>query len=108
MKELGNKAPLWLIPARPLRAIAGGFLCGAFKYAPWDWTQDNGDREARVNEHKSALRRHGEKFTDPTEPDIDEETGQHHLILLATNAIMLIWHLGIDYVKPKNKPKKKK
>lgn len=106
MKLLGKKAPLWLIPARPLRAIAGGFLCGAIKYAPWDWVEDKGDKEERLNEYKSALRRHIEKFTDPTEPDIDEETGQHHLVLAATNAIMIIWHLELDFTEPTNTKRK--
>lgn len=99
LKPRSSKAPLWLLPARALRVIAGAMENGARKYAPWNWTSDHeGDREL----YTSALLRHATALADPTEPDYDED-GIHHAASIGACAVILIWKLGIDYVAPKEK-----
>lgn len=38
-----------------------------------------------------SLKRHLDKFEDPTEPDIDEESKCHHLAHIAWNALVLLY-----------------
>lgn len=103
LKPRGVKAPLDLIPARPLRAISAAMLDGARKYAPWNWTEHTGDwRET----YSAALRRHVSAFTDPTEPDVAEDSGVHHLAHAGACILILLWHLGVDFTEPKSVAKR--
>lgn len=97
-KPHGLKAPLWLIPARPLRAIAAAFKAGNDKgYVPFNWTVQPVEKWREV--YGSAAKRHLEAAIDPTEPDVDEETGVHHLALAGCNIFIALWLLGIDYAR---------
>lgn len=89
LKPRVGKAPLWLLPARPLRAIAGALLDGATKYAPWNWTKQD-PTEARA-QYGSALMRHVTAALDPTEPDRDSESALHHLAHAGACIVILIW-----------------
>jgi hypothetical protein len=98
MKPHGLKAPMWLIPARAMRAIAAGFKAGNDKgYVPFNWTTQPRDKWREV--YGSAAKRHLDMAVDPMESDVDEETGVHHIVLAATNCIIVIWLLAIDYRK---------
>jgi hypothetical protein len=94
LKPRDVKAPLSLIPARPLRAIAAAMENGARKYVPWNWTEPTDDfRQV----YSDALRRHVEKFTDLTEPDYADDSQIHHLAHAGACILILLHKLGIDY-----------
>jgi len=93
-KTYSAKAPLWLIPARPLRAISAAFVNGNKRYAPYSWV---GQPDGWRHEYSSALRRHVEAFTDPTEPDYADDSGIHHLAHAGACILILLRRLGVDY-----------
>lgn len=97
LKPVGVKAPLALLPRNALCAIAGVIEHGAQKYAPWNW-MDNSQAQARVEELHNALLRHVYSSSDPSQPDIDEESGIHHLAHAGACILILLYKLGIDYV----------
>lgn len=99
LKPSRVKAALDLLPVRPLRAISAALYHGALKYEPWNWMQQNGDVE--IAEQKAALRRHIGSYLDPSESDLDDDSGLHHLAHAGANVLMLLWHEGVDYVKPR-------
>ncbi|UCC74940.1 MAG: hypothetical protein JSV86_10440 [Gemmatimonadota bacterium] len=94
LKPRGVKAPLNLIPARPLRVIAAAMEDGANRYAPWNWIERRDDDR---DVYGAALRRHVEKFTDPTEPDYADDSKIHHLAHAGACILILLHKLGIDY-----------
>ena len=96
LKPLGEKAPLNLLPAAPLRAISSVMEHGGVKYAPWNYT-DNSQAQARIGEQLAALCRHAFKVSDPTESDYDDESGLHHLAHVGACVLILLMKLGIDY-----------
>jgi len=96
LKPVGVKAPLNLLPLRPLRAISAAMQHGAVKYEPWNWT-DNSKPQARINELLGALLRHTLAASDPTEDDFDDESGLHHLAHAGACVILLLYKKGIDY-----------
>jgi hypothetical protein len=94
LKPRGMKAPLNLIPARPLRVIAAAMEDGATKYQPWNWVEQTDDfREV----YGAALRRHVERFTDPTESDYAGDSDIHNLAHAGACILILLHKLGIDY-----------
>ena len=105
LKPLNVKAPLHLLPARPLRAISAAIEHGALKYAPWNW-QDKSRNDERVNEQMAALLRHVTAAADPVENDHDEESGLHHLAHAGACLMILLHKLGIDYKPSRLKLKK--
>lgn len=93
-KPRSGKAPLALLPIRPLRAISAAFAEGAKKYEPDNWRDDTPDFRAVYG---SALRRHVGSYLDRDEPDSDLETGVHHLAYAGACVMILLWHEGVDY-----------
>lgn len=89
-----SKAPLGLLPAKPLRAIAGAMLNGAKKYKAWNWTTRS-KKTRRV--YTDALLRHVTAFADPTESDRDADSGLHHLAHAGANLLILLWHEDVDF-----------
>lgn len=96
MKPTGVKAPMNLLPARPLRAIAAAMEHGALKYEAWNW-QDTSKNEERIQELYAAAMRHLTAAIDPSEPSHDEESGVHHLCAAGACILILLHKLGIDY-----------
>lgn len=97
LKPRGIKAPLHLLPAGPLRAIASAFLNGAMIYEPWNWTKETDDyREVFA----AAALRHLQSYADPTESDYAGDSGVHHLAGAAASIMILLYHDGIDYHVP--------
>lgn len=96
LKPLGEKAPLNLLPATPLRAISSVMQHGSVKYAPWNYV-DNSQAQARTDEQLAALLRHVCKASDPTQSDYDDESGLHHLAHAGACVLILLQKLGIDY-----------
>lgn len=102
LKPIGVKAPLDLLPAKPLRAISAAMEYGAIKYEPWNW-QDTSNNAKRVREQLAALLRHVLSASDPSEPDYDEESGLHHLAHAGACVMILLYKLNIDYQSSKIK-----
>ena len=96
LKPMGIKAPLHLLPLRPLRAISAVMQHGAVKYSPWNWT-DRSLPQARIDELYGALLRHVLAASDPTQHDYDEESGLHHLCHAGACIMILLFKLEIDY-----------
>ena len=96
LKPVGVKAPLNLLPLRPLRAISAAMQHGALKYEPWNWT-DPGQAQARIDELHAALLRHSLASSDPTQPNADEESGLHHLAHAGACIVLLLYKMGLDY-----------
>ena len=96
LKPRGVKAPLNLLPLKPLKAISGAMEHGAVKYAPWNW-QDVQKPQAEIDELYAALLRHTFAASDPSQPDIDDESGLHHLTHAGACVMILLYKLGIDY-----------
>ena len=99
LKPVGVKAPMNLLPAAPLRAIASAMEHGAAKYAPWNW-QQNTD-QATINELLAALLRHTTAASDPSQSDYDDESGLHHLTHAGACIMILLFKLDIDYAPSK-------
>lgn len=97
LKPRGLKAPLDLLPLRPLRAISGAMLHGARKYAPWNWTENTNDWRAT---YTAALLRHAHAYADSTEPDADPESGLSHLAHAGACVMILLFHAGVDFEDP--------
>lgn len=87
-------ASLHLIPAAALRAAAAAFGDGARKYAPWNWVGQTDDwRET----YGAAARRHLDAYTDPAESDYAPDSQIHHLSHLFACVGILLFKEGIDY-----------
>ena len=88
-----GKARIHLVPAAFIHALA--VLCGmgADKYSPWNWA--DGMDYSRVSD---CLDRHILKWK--AGEDYDPDTGSHHMICAAWNAMALfcyhIWSKGND------------
>ena len=95
LKPVGVKAPMNLLPAAPLRAIAAAMEHGAVKYAKWNW-QDDTD-QATIDELLAALLRHTTAASDPSQSNYDDESGLHHLTHAGACVMILLFKLGIDY-----------
>lgn len=100
IKPLGVKAPLHLLPFKPLCAIAAAMQHGAIKYAPWNW-QDNSHMADRTDELYGALMRHTLAASDPSQDSHDEESGLHHLAHAGACVLILLFKLGVGYVPSK-------
>ena len=100
LKPCGQKAPLTLLPAAPLRAVAAVFEHGGVKYAPWNF-QDTSQPQARLAELYSAILRHTLAAGDPSQPDFDPESGLHHILHAAASCLIAAHKLGLDYVPSK-------
>ena len=98
LKPRTGKAPMSLIPFRPLRAIAAAFEEGAEKYRRDDWREGHDDWRTLYGD---AAARHVASFNDPGENDIDEGSGVHHLALASCCCMIALYHSGADYVTPK-------
>lgn len=96
LKPLSLKAPMHLLPARPLRAIVAAIEHGAIKYEPWNW-QDMSKNKERIDELVAALLRHVTAAADPAESDYDEESGLHHMMHAGACVILAIFKMGLDY-----------
>lgn len=94
-----HKAPMSILPARPLRALCAPLEHGDNKHGPGTW-RDHPDTKRAMD----ALLRHVTSAADPSQPDIDDESGCHHLQLAGANILILLEHLGIDYSPPKSSP----
>jgi hypothetical protein len=46
-----------------------------------------------LNDTMDSLKRHLDKFEDPSQPDIDEESGCHHLAHIAWNSLVALYHI---------------
>ena len=96
LKPRGLKAPMHLLPYRPLRAIVGALHDGGTKYAPENWREARGDhREV----YGSALRRHVSAYIDPDYSDFDDDSGLHHLAHAGACVLILLYHEGVDYAR---------
>lgn len=94
LKPRGTKAPLWLLPLTPLKAISAAMEDGATKYAPWNWVGQTDDwRET----YASALLRHALAYSDPTQDDYAPDSKIHHLAHAAACILILLHHEGVDY-----------
>lgn len=97
LKNCDGKAPLNLLPAKPLRAIASAFHDGATIYEPWDWAEKtDGCREMYV----AAALRHLLAYADPDDNDYTADSGVHHLAAAGANIMILLHHDEIDYHVP--------
>lgn len=96
LKPRGVKAPLNLLPLKPLKAISGAMEHGAVKYAPWNW-QDVQQPQAEIDELYAALLRHTFAASDPSQSDFDDESGLHHLCHAGACVLILLYKLGLDY-----------
>ena len=96
LKPLSVKAPMHLLPARPLRALASAIEHGALKYEPWNW-QDTSKNNERINELQAALMRHVTAAADPAESDYDDESGLHHITHAGACVLLLLHKMGVDY-----------
>lgn len=105
LKPRGLKAPLWLLPARSLRAISAAMQFGASKYAPWNWA-DQGDANDWRETYSSAAMRHWSSWADPNEPNEDDESGLSHLAHAGACVMIAIWLEGLDYQRPNDPPTK--
>ena len=94
LKPPTGKAPLHLLPARPLGAIAAGVEDGAKKYAPYNYREQT---ENVRDVYTDALLRHATAFADPGESDYAADSGVHHLAHAAANILILLDRLGIEY-----------
>jgi hypothetical protein len=89
----GGKAPMHLIPVRPLKDVAEVLAFGAEKYGAQSWRE--GEMIAWSRSY-SAILRHLMAFH--SGEDNDPETGRSHLAHAACCVLMLIEH---TYVNPK-------
>jgi len=105
LKPRGKKVPMSLLPYRPLRAIVAAFHDGATKYAKDNWRNQGGTDDWRET-YTDALQRHVNAFADPDYPDVADDSGVHHLAHAGACAIILLYHLGADYVIPNSLKKK--
>lgn len=102
LKPMSVKAPMHLLPARPLRAVVAAIEHGALKYKPWNW-QDTSKNEQRISELMAALMRHVTAAADPVETDYDDESGLHHIAHAGACVLILLHKMGVDYVPSKLK-----
>ena len=84
-RDDSKKARYDLIPPEATRALANVLTMGAKKYADRNW--EKGMDWGRV---LASLMRHLEAWRDPTQSDIDEESGYSHMDHVLTNAAFLI------------------
>ena len=96
LKPVGQKAPLYLLPLRPLGAVAGVMEHGATKYARWNWMNDT-QAQARMEELVGAVMRHALAVFDPSQDEFDEESGIHHMAHVACGALIYLHKRGISY-----------
>ena len=96
LKPMSVKAPMHLLPARPLRALSAAMEHGALEYAPWNW-QDISKNEERINELMAALMRHVTAAADPAESDYDDKSGLHHMCHAGACVLIILHKIGIDY-----------
>lgn len=89
----GGKAPIHLIPPEAILALASHYGKGADKYEPRNW--ERGMDWSRVYD---SLQRHALAFQ--MGEDYDPETGTHHMVCAAWNALALyVYHFrgaGMD------------
>jgi hypothetical protein len=106
LKPQGIKAPLGLLPLRGLAGIAAAMEFGSKKYLPFNWQDTYPDESeyAIRQTYGGAALRHILAWTDPSEDDIDPESGVHHLFHAGACVLIAIWRLGLGYAKP-NDPK---
>ena len=72
--EAGSRKPqLQLIPPALNTETAKALGCGAVKYGPWNWRENNVEMMTDLG----AMRRHIDALIDGE--DIDPESGAHHL-----------------------------
>lgn len=104
IKPRGIKAPLSLLPAKPLRAIAAAMLDGATKYERNNWRVKNPEEtdEDRRHVYTSAALRHLYAFIDPDFEDSAEDSGVYHLAHAGACILILLYHEGSDFVVPKS------
>ena len=79
-----GKPQLSFVPLAAKESIARGLMFGAEKY-----DRDNWRKGSSLYSIMDSLDRHLSKLADPDEPDIDEESGLHHVDLIASNAAFL-------------------
>ena len=77
--------PMFLL--RPLMEVA---QYGEGKYAMYNFLKGG-----EQNQYLDCIKRHLDKYEDPTLPDIDEESGVSHLAHIAWNALVAIFMLKI-------------
>jgi len=75
--------PLFLV--RPLMEV-GHF--GEGKYATFNFLKG-----MKTLDSMDSLKRHLDKFEDPNEPDVDQESQCHHLAHIAWNALVALYML---------------
>lgn len=92
-----EKAPLELLPSKPLRAVSSAALDGAIKYGHQNWRNVGpGDREM----YKGALMRHVTSFVDLDESDYAEDSKVHHLSHAVMCCLILLYIDDVDFHLP--------
>jgi len=71
---------------------------GAAKYAVNNWRSQNDTNDWRET-YTAALQRHVGEFADPDYPDVAEDSGIHHIAHAGACVLILLYHLGVDYVE---------
>jgi hypothetical protein len=74
---------------------------GDLKYTPGSWRSFKDDPGWR-DKYGSAIMRHLTTWLDPSEPDVDPETGVSHLAHAGAGVLIALWLAGEDYVKPRD------
>ena len=95
--DSANKAPLELLPAKPLQAISSAALDGAVKYGRWNWTTAK-----NKDIYKGALLRHVMAYNDPQESDYADDSEVHHLAHAVMCAIILLHMDDVGFHLPRS------
>lgn len=100
LKPTGVKAPLDLLPARSLRAVAAAMEHGVLsKGVAWNW-QVLDNLEERKREYAAAAMRHILCLTDPSEDSNDTGpggSGLNHATHAVASLLIYLWLAGEDY-----------
>ena len=99
LKPRKGKAPLHLLPFRPLRVIAAAMEQGALKYKRDNWREH--DADAIRDLYGAAALRHVRAYLEPDDTDDDPESGVHHLGHAGACILIMLWHTTADYVAPR-------
>lgn len=84
-KEAGSQKPqLQNIPPVLNRQVSQALECGAIKYGPWNWRDNN----VELMTYLGAMKRHIDAVIDGE--DIDPESGAHHLGHVAAGCAIVL------------------
>lgn len=77
------------IPRFIIRPLVEVGQFGEKKYATFNFLKG-----LPVNDSLDSMDRHWDKLSDPTVPDIDDESGCHHLAHIAWNALVALYTIN--------------